>query len=892
MNRINKLQALVQLAFVLLYASACIAVGTGKTQFGNVTRLSSRLTAFNMFDDVARAVYSCCRPDQKEQIELALRAIDDFLNLYPESDFAPYMYMYRARLYGLLKNTRKQVEALQTLVQRFPQSDLADDALWMLAQRYEREFVADKFTRAQLLERLANDYPNSIYADNALCALVRFYTSERMEGEALHALERLLNEHPYSPCCDDALWVVASKYRELGNYMAAIRMFERLVNGFPFSQHADDAAFAIGQCYKSMNMDNMALRYFEEFLKSFPASTLAREAVRQINEITRRPQDVLAMTFPSDMADDIFNEGLHLQAMGQYNEAIEAYRRFLMLMRGHDRWAEALFNIGKCYQAMEVLIDRFARASGPEEIYRLLPEWRAAVGNARMPVPTPTNWEKAKSAVSVFQIVATLRGCPLQVNALYEIAQCYWQLDDEEKEALALQQLLTAFPGCGYDAKAWYKVLRYYQNRNNYPRCLEAYASLSRAFPTVFPPALARDKEMFLRVMRYYYKAAERAWEEGERHHIGYAIGISDLEDEALFIGGVIALEKGDIKGARERLRRLVEQFPTGSLYVPGAFLLAKAYELSGDRKSAIRTYRQLLKQYPESGLRDDIEEALSTLQENNTSLVERLGRWMGKAREVIHGELNWALADIWEGKKVVVLMPFDVSVSVRQYNLPNIWEAASECLAQWTGCDIASKEPILVVLADGVRGRSQNTITMSTSQVGDPPSWQLGFKELAMAFLSSKELNFDAFGETKHIWLDAFARLGAAGLQYNLVSETRDTIGSPSAIKLPHEEVIRACERATNALMQYVKQGADITKLNADVALGMLLYLLSANGYGQELVDLSPYQRFFSFMRNLNDTANGTWADVLLEALNNTFKTDLSGLLSTWGFPSRRARM
>lgn len=866
----------------------------GKTQLASATRLPSRLTVFNMYDDVARAVYSCCRPDQKEQIEQALRAIDDFLNLYPDSDFAPYMFMYRARLYGLLRNTRKAVEALHTLVERFPHSDLADDALWMLAQRYEHDFAADKVTRARLLERLAEEYPNSIYADNALCALVRLYTGERMEERASYALERLLNEHPYSLCCDDAIWTVANKYREHGNYQAAIRMYERLVSSYPFSPYADDAAFSIGRCYKSMNLDGVALRSFETFINNFPGSSLVREAVREINEILKRSQRTLSMTFPADTADDMFNEAKYLQAMGQYNAAIQLYRRFLATMYGHDRWAEALFNIGKCYQAMEVLIDRFSKASGPEEIYRLLPDWRAAVGNPRASSPNIKNWQRANSAVGAFQMVARLAGSPLQVSALYEIAQCYWQLDDEEKEALALQQLLTAFPGCGYDAEAWYKVLRYYQNPANYPKCLEAYESLSRAFPSIFPLKLGQNKGTFLKVMHHYYRVAERAWLEGERHHIGYAIGADDLTDDALFIGGAISLEAGDIKGAKERLRRLVDLCPTGDLYIPAAFLLARAYELSGDRKNAMRTYQQILQRHPGCGLSDDIEEALTKLNENNTPpLIESIGKWMERARGALRGDLSWQLADLWEGKRVAVLIPFDVSAHVRQYNLPNTWEAAYECLAEWTGCDIAANEPILIVLADGIGVRSRNVITMSKRQVGDPPAWHLGFRELAKAFISSDEFAWDSLGETKSIWIDAFSRLGAGALQYALVSEIRDTIGSPSAIKLPHEEVIRMRESSLNALMQYIRQGADLTRLNADVALGMLMHLLEANGYGQELIDWSPYQRFFSFMRSKRKEATaGDWAEVLSEAFKYTFRNDLSGLLSTWGFPVRKAGM
>ncbi|HID07608.1 MAG TPA: tetratricopeptide repeat protein, partial [Armatimonadetes bacterium] len=364
------------------HGSGYTAELTPTTQFSSVTQLPTRLTIFNMHDDVARAVYSCCRPDQKEKIQQALKASMDFLTLYPNSDFAPYMLMYQARLYRLLKDFRHEVEVLKQVVERFPHSDVADDALWMLAQRYRQDWTVARALRERVLTKLVNNYVGSMYADDALYELVRVYTKERVERAALMALDSLLRKYPYSSFCDDAIWEVASKYRKLGNYPAAIRLYERLIRLFPFSQHADDSAFAIGQCYRHMQWRGHALRAFRAVITNFPGSPRARDALREINNLTRRSVHAnLRGVLPSDTADDVFNQARHYELMGQYNAAIRMYRYFLANYRGNDRWAQALFNIGKCYQRMDILLDKISKAAGPEDIYRLLPDWRDAVGN-------------------------------------------------------------------------------------------------------------------------------------------------------------------------------------------------------------------------------------------------------------------------------------------------------------------------------------------------------------------------------------------------------------------------------------------------------------------------------------------------------------------------------
>jgi hypothetical protein len=226
----------------------------------------------------------------------------------------------------------------------------------------------------------------------------------------------------------------------------------------------------------------------------------------------------------------------------------------------------------------------------------------------------------------------------------------------------------------------------------------------------------------------------------------------------------------------------------------------------------------------------------------------------------------------------------------MREYNLPNIWDQAYLNLQRWTGLQARQKQLILMdEEIDG--GQPGYPIRLCARSLQDPPDWHLGLRELAHNFVTN-----DYYGvlRSAHPALgEAFASFAGAALQYSLVSETRDTIGSASATKLAHEDVIRRREQSLAALHSYVQAGALPENLTPDVAMGMLVQLLDQNGYGNnDLIDWSPYQRFWLSLMRMPPEMRVASEDpvrsmnVLVQCLNTAFNTDLTGTFQAWGFP------
>ncbi len=178
--------------------------------------------------------------------------------------------------------------------------------------------------------------------------------------------------------------------------------------------------------------------------------------------------------------------------------------------------------------------------------------------------------------------------------------------------------------------------------------------------------------------------------------------------------------------------------------------------------------------------------------------------------------------------------------------------------------------------------------IRLSAQDIGDPPNWQLGLGELTAKFLSGEDCAV-LRGMGEPFWI-AMVQLGTANLQYGLVSETRDTIGSAAAVKLPFQQLIELTETARDALDAYVKDGAAGPEaVSPAVAQGMLLALLDQYGYGQNgVIDCSPFKTLFEVLAEqrgkISPTDREACTEAVIAALGEAFNDDVAPAFEKWG--------
>jgi TolA-binding protein len=427
--------------------------------FESVAALSSRLTIFNSHDDAARATYTCCRPDQKEEIERALKANEAFLTLNGDSEYADDTLIHNARIYSVSRNFRRELESLLALADKYPDSDFTDDALWRASRMYCMD--ANHATEMQLLRLLIRKYPRSNYADDALAAIAKELRDARDEAGALASLQLLSRAYPVSDHCDRALFELGQKYQSVGNNQGAITTYQTLIRNLPASDLADDALLQIGNCYRAMKMDSAALNAYRQLIVGSPGSELTRDAARESNAIQPGLYDLKRVVI-SDTAKDTFDRAMHFLRFRQYADGVAAFKAFLQRFPGNERCDDAVFQIGKCYREMNELMSKINAAQGPEDVFRLTPEWQEAA-RSKSSAPVGKGIETGTNAVSAFSVlVVRMRGSNLRDDALYEIAKCYEDVKNDRVAAQAYQQLIALFPGSEFESESLYRTLKYY----------------------------------------------------------------------------------------------------------------------------------------------------------------------------------------------------------------------------------------------------------------------------------------------------------------------------------------------------------------------------------------------------------------------------------------------
>jgi len=869
------------------------------SSFSDLAKLPTRLTAYNLHDDAATASYTCCRPDQEEQIEQALAANDNFLTLYPGSDFADDALIHSIRVNSVKRDILHEMDSLNRLCLQYPDSDLWDDGMWLLASCLgaNKEFA----DQVDVLTKLVDRNPTSLYAPQALDALAATFAHVKDEPGTLRALEQLAHGYPSSDLCDGAYYRVAEAYLASGDYGPALGAYTELVQRYPMSDYVDDAQFKIAECLRHDGNQEGALNAYRFLLQAMPGSPNCRAAMREINSLihlhdaTAQPDFLdLEAPIPADEAQDLWDYAQRCENYRQYDEAIASYRQFIARFPGHDCYDDAWFHMGACYQETNKLFQKINKSTGPDQLFKLEPEFRAATGMAT--VPSGQQLSAVEDAVGCYAVVVNnLVGSSLRVPALREIARCYEQSDQPDDAAMTYQEMVIFFPYAfdpddgqlnGKGAVA--KTLRYYADPAHYPDCAATYAALAQAYPEIFPPNLVEDRDTFLTTMYLYQQHADHALEE-LRHHIPYRFSVDDLQQDARYVLACLNMQRGQYQIAAQQLEPFVNAI-SSDFSAPATFVYGHAQEALGNPEKAAQAYQLVVDAHPLSGLADD---AAAELERLNSSTPPDRAAVFAKISERFQTDV--ALWDVWDGPNCTVVAPWAVSAKMRQYNQPNIWDQAVASLADWT--NVPTKEKTIIYVAGGGGQESAgNPVCVSALAIKDPPQWSLGLKQLADNAIACAPT--DGLAACPAL-ADGLGRLASAALQFQLVTETRDTIGSASAVKLPQEEVVNARNAALTAFQEFVRQQSDVETLNGDAAFGLMLTLLDQHGYGANgLVDWQPFTGFF---RALAKSPSAPAEDpeaarkLFVTAVNEAFGTDCSDQFREWGFrvqPGRVTRL
>jgi TolA-binding protein len=180
------------------------------------------------------------------------------------------------------QNFPEAVKDFQTVLERYPTSTVADDALLELAT-YELEIRRNPATAAARAKELQGKYPTSDSAPMALVlegrvALASGRTSERL-NEAIAVFDRVPRLHPGSAAVPAAMYFAGEAARLSGRRSEAIERFTRLSTEFPNSTWTPNALLAAAPPLTRAGQPLRAMEHLQRIRSRFPHSPEAASAI-------------------------------------------------------------------------------------------------------------------------------------------------------------------------------------------------------------------------------------------------------------------------------------------------------------------------------------------------------------------------------------------------------------------------------------------------------------------------------------------------------------------------------------------------------------------------------------------------------------------------------------
>ncbi|HZF66139.1 MAG TPA: tetratricopeptide repeat protein [Chitinophagaceae bacterium] len=354
-----------------------------------------------------------------------------------------YATFQRGMIAGI-SNASEKITLLNTLIRKFPQSSLVNDANMEIANTY----MADERFRDAVpyLNTVAKASGNSSLKPQALLKLGIAYYNLNNRDEAIAQYKKLINDYPNAPEADDALDNLKTIFVEGGRpneYADVARQAGR-----PLSVNAEDSlTYAAAEIQYENGNTAAALTSFTNYLQRFPTGTYSTNAYYFRGEIYNSRKDwknslenfeVVAERAPNQYAERsiLSTARIYFFEQKNYPQAEKYYGQLRQITASQENRLEALrgllrsqYQQQKWAQASESAKDLIAQkgASSDDKSLANMSIAKSAQINGQYDV-----------AITNFKSVIAVNKAALAAEARYEIANTWYmtnRLSDAEKAA-------------------------------------------------------------------------------------------------------------------------------------------------------------------------------------------------------------------------------------------------------------------------------------------------------------------------------------------------------------------------------------------------------------------------------------------------------------------------
>lgn len=227
---------------------------------------------------------------------------------------------------------------------------------WRYAMKKDYEKAADAFLK------VAHDYPQSEYTPEAMLRAGDMYSQAKKPDEAISAYQEFIDKYPNDSRVPSALMNIAWRYSDKKDYVKSAETFKKVAEQYPNSESAKEALLRAGDMFSKAGKNEEAIKVYQEFAQKYPNDEDVGKALLDIawryraiyletgDENAKKQKEAMlqeiAKRFP-DTEIGYFALGLFYEDTGEYNKAIEAYKK--CAEKNGTQKDVALFGVATCY---------------------------------------------------------------------------------------------------------------------------------------------------------------------------------------------------------------------------------------------------------------------------------------------------------------------------------------------------------------------------------------------------------------------------------------------------------------------------------------------------------------------------------------------------------------
>ena len=274
------------------------------------------------------------------------------LNVY-DADYSLYQ---KAFCLGLQRDNQGKINALNSLIQSYPNSSYQDDALFELGRTYER--INQPQMATTYYKQLITKYPQSNLQNKALVQLgLVSYNANDFKG-AVNYYKQVVDQSPNSPETQSALAGLKNSYVEMNDVDSYFAYTNKLGNGVQVSVNEQDSLSYQAAEKLYMARDKKARAQFERYLNQFPNGGFVLNSHFYLAQLLYADGEFDKALSEYELViaqpDNYFTEGALSKAAGlhyndqNYVQALAYFERLAKISNSGNNLPDALTGIMRC----------------------------------------------------------------------------------------------------------------------------------------------------------------------------------------------------------------------------------------------------------------------------------------------------------------------------------------------------------------------------------------------------------------------------------------------------------------------------------------------------------------------------------------------------------------